>query len=99
MPVIRNEKDFALASKFNLWRRIWRTIFGFTVLGIGIVMIVTPGPAVVVIPIGLAILATEYVWARRALKRLKQGGSKLGLWLLPRRKTARDTTPESHNDR
>jgi tellurite resistance protein TerC len=30
-------------------------------------MIVLPGPAVVVIPIGLAILATEFIWAKRIL--------------------------------
>ena len=34
-------------------------------------MIVLPGPAVVVIPAGLAILATEFLWARRALRRCK----------------------------
>jgi tellurite resistance protein TerC len=41
------------------------------VLLIGIAMIVLPGPAILVIPLGLAILATEFVWARRLLKRLK----------------------------
>jgi hypothetical protein len=38
---------------------------GFTVLAIGLVMIVIPGPAMVVIPIGLAILAIEFAWARK----------------------------------
>ena len=38
---------------------------------VGVVMIVTPGPAVVVIPAGLAILATEFVWARRLLHRVR----------------------------
>ena len=33
---------------------------------LGIAMIALPGPAVVVIPAGLAILATEFLWARRA---------------------------------
>lgn len=37
---------------------------GGTVLLIGIAMIVTPGPAILVIPIGLGILATEFAWAR-----------------------------------
>ena len=41
---------------------------GATVVLVGIAMMVTPGPAVVVIPLGLAILATEFVWARRLLK-------------------------------
>ena len=38
---------------------------------LGIAMIALPGPAVVVIPAGLAILATEFLWARRALRRCK----------------------------
>ena len=52
-------------------RRIVILVTGTTVLVVGIAMIVLPGPAVVVIPIGLAILATEFVWARRLLKHFK----------------------------
>ena len=54
-------------------RRLLVFILGVSVLVVGIVMIVAPGPAVVVIPLGLAILATEFVWAQRVLHRLKQG--------------------------
>ena len=53
---------------------MWRTaifVLGMTVVLVGVVMIVTPGPAFLVIPLGLAILATEFVWARRVLERLK----------------------------
>lgn len=56
------------------WRPVWKGIIlvaGFTVLLAGIVMIVTPGPAIVVIPLGLAILATEFVWAKHLLKYAK----------------------------
>jgi uncharacterized protein (TIGR02611 family) len=42
-------------------------IVGGTVLLIGIAMIVLPGPAFIVIPAGLAILATEFEWAQRWL--------------------------------
>ncbi len=52
-------------------RRVLVIIGGFTVLLIGIAMIVLPGPGVVVIILGLAILGTELVWARRILKKLK----------------------------
>ena len=55
-------------------RRIKRMVIavvGFTVLLIGIAMIVLPGPAILVIPLGLAILATEFLWARRLLKKFK----------------------------
>jgi len=52
-------------------RRVIVAVIGFTVLLIGVAMIILPGPAVVVIPLGLAILATEFVWARRILKKAK----------------------------
>lgn len=45
---------------------------GFTVLLIGIAMIVLPGPAVIVVPVGLAILATEFMWARTLLNTVKE---------------------------
>jgi len=53
-------------------RRIVVATIGGTVVLIGVAMIVLPGPAVVVIPLGLAILATEFVWARRWLRKLKR---------------------------
>jgi len=56
-------------------------VIGFTVLLTGIAMIVLPGPAIVVIPIGLAILATEYVWARRLLDRVKSSTSSVKGWV------------------
>jgi len=56
-------------------RRIVILITGITVLLVGIVMIVTPGPAIIVIPVGLAILATEFIWAKRLLQRFKDQAS------------------------
>jgi hypothetical protein len=53
-------------------RRIVIATIGGTVVLIGVAMLVLPGPAVVVIPLGLAILATEFVWARRWLRKLKR---------------------------
>jgi hypothetical protein len=46
-------------------------VVGFTVLGIGVAMLVLPGPALLVIPIGLAVLGTEFVWAKRWLQRVR----------------------------
>lgn len=46
-------------------------VIGFTVLAVGLAMIVLPGPAFIVIPLGLGILATEFVWARKLLKKVK----------------------------
>ncbi|MFN0052729.1 MAG: PGPGW domain-containing protein [Planctomycetales bacterium] len=56
----------------RLVRRVLVFILGMSVLLVGVVMIVTPGPAFIVIPLGLAILATEFIWAKRTLDRLKE---------------------------
>lgn len=53
-------------------RRIVVGLVGLTVLLIGVVMIVTPGPALIVIPVGLAILSIEFAWARVWLKHLRE---------------------------
>ena len=53
-------------------RRIAVAVIGGTVTLIGIALIVLPGPAFIVIPIGLAILATEFLWARRWLRKARQ---------------------------
>lgn len=60
-----------LQSLIKLVRRTAIFVLGMTVVLVGVVMMVTPGPAFLVIPLGLAILATEFVWARRVLERLK----------------------------
>jgi len=56
----------------RLARKIVVAIVGGTVVLLGIVLFLTPGPATLVIPLGLAILATEFVWARRVLKRFRE---------------------------
>jgi uncharacterized protein (TIGR02611 family) len=52
-------------------RKLIIAVIGGTVVLIGIALIVLPGPAFIVIPIGLAILATEFAWAQNALARAK----------------------------
>ncbi|MGQ9858088.1 MAG: PGPGW domain-containing protein [Thermodesulfobacteriota bacterium] len=47
-------------------------VVGGTVVLIGLAMVVLPGPATLVIPAGIAILATEFVWARRLLDRTRE---------------------------
>ncbi len=64
----------------NLWstenikivRRVIVSVIGATILLIGVALLVLPGPGFIVIPVGLAILATEYAWARRWLKKVRQ---------------------------
>ena len=58
-------------------RRIIVLVIGLTVLALGAALIVLPGPAFVVIPVGLAILATEFEWARRWLHQIKAGARTL----------------------
>jgi tellurite resistance protein TerC len=57
-------------------KRLVILVVGMTVLLIGIAMIVLPGPGLVVIPIGLAILATEFAWARRWLRAMRDSAEK-----------------------
>lgn len=56
-------------------RRVKRyavTIAGFGVLILGAALLVLPGPGLLLIVVGLAILATEYVWAHRLMVRAKK---------------------------
>ncbi len=52
-------------------KRLIVAVVGFTLLLVGIALLVLPGPAFIVIPLALAILATEFVWARNLLKKVK----------------------------
>ena len=53
-------------------KRLIKVVIGFTVLVFGCVMLVTPGPGVVIIVFGLAILGTEFVWAKKLMKRFEK---------------------------
>lgn len=64
-------KDTARIT-YEVARRIAILVVGSTVLAVGIVMIVAPGPAIVVIPIGLAILGVEFAWAKMWLRKLRE---------------------------
>lgn len=59
-------------SKFRFAKRIVVAVVGGTVTLIGIALLVLPGPAFIVIPIGLSILATEFVWAQGFLKKARE---------------------------
>jgi len=53
-------------------RQVVIAVVGSAVVLVGLAMVLLPGPAIVIVPAGLAILATEFVWARRLLKRVKR---------------------------
>jgi len=59
-------------------RRAIIAIVGLTLVVLGAVMILTPGPGWLVIFVGLSVLAVEFVWARRLLKRFTEKGAEIG---------------------
>jgi tellurite resistance protein TerC len=69
--------DESGSMTYKLAKRIAIGLVGGTVLAVGIAMIVLPGPAFIVIPVGLGILGVEFAWARRWLAKVKEGGTQL----------------------
>jgi uncharacterized protein (TIGR02611 family) len=59
-------------KSYKVVRKVIVAVLGVSVLLSGAAMILLPGPAIVVIPAGLAILATEFAWARSVLRKLKE---------------------------
>jgi hypothetical protein len=53
-------------------KRIARVTGGWALLAVGAALLVLPGPGLLVIAAGLALLATEYTWAARLLNNVKQ---------------------------
>lgn len=58
-------------------RRAFRIVSGFTLLLVGAIMIITPGPGWLTIFLGLSLLAAEFVWARRLMNRIKKEGGRI----------------------
>ena len=58
-------------------KKVVIAVIGGTVTLIGVSLIFLPGPAFIVIPIGLSILATEFLWARRWLQKIRQMATRL----------------------
>ena len=56
----------------RMLRRIVVGVIGGTIVLIGIALLVLPGPAFIVIPLGLLILGSEFAWARGLLRRARQ---------------------------
>jgi uncharacterized protein (TIGR02611 family) len=83
----RNERPIDSRSWMKWFSKIWNienikvvrrvivSVIGLTVLLIGVALLVLPGPAFMVIPLGLAILACEYAWARRWLRKVRRMAS------------------------
>ena len=52
-------------------RKVIIAVIGGTIVLIGLALTILPGPAFIVLPLGLALLATEFAWARRVIRRGK----------------------------
>ena len=63
-----------LFGTYKVAKRIAIGVVGGTVLIMGVVMMVTPGPGIAGILLGLGILGIEFAWARIWLKRIKAKG-------------------------
>ena len=66
--------DMVITTAVNHTKRVVKIAIGFVLLLAGLVMLVIPGPGLVTIVMGLALLATEFLWARQLLARIKGKG-------------------------
>ena len=64
--MVQRVRNVARFIARNTWRATVSAA-GFGLLVVGAIMMVTPGPGLLVIIAGLAVLATQYAWAERAL--------------------------------
>ncbi|MBX7160497.1 MAG: PGPGW domain-containing protein [Acidimicrobiia bacterium] len=62
-PFLRNAKLVAV------------TVAGALLVLVGLVLMVLPGPGIPLLIAGLAVLATEYAWARRPLERMRRAAA------------------------
>jgi uncharacterized protein (TIGR02611 family) len=76
-PDQRPQEQGLLSSGLKQARRLIVLVVGGTVLLAGICMLILPGPGLIVIPLGLAILAIEFAWARRLLNKFKEKGKEV----------------------
>ncbi len=82
----RKKEHFAITT-LKQAKRVAMIVIGFTIVLLGVVMIALPGPGVVIIGLGLTMLGTEFVWARRLMKRFKQGANNVKNSILNNSKT------------
>jgi tellurite resistance protein TerC len=80
-----------LFGTYKLAKRIVIGIVGGTVLLIGVAMVVLPGPAFVVIPVGLGILGIEFAWARLWLRKVKAKAQNVARMVINRNGTRPDS--------
>jgi hypothetical protein len=63
-------------SQYRLARQIVLGTVGGAITLLGVVLLILPGPAIILLPLGLAILGAEFAWARRMLRRVRDSVSR-----------------------
>ena len=71
----KRKKHGPLITTVKQAKRLITVVMGFTVVLVGIIMLVTPGPGIVAILLGLAMLGTEFVWAKKLMNRFNHHAS------------------------
>jgi tellurite resistance protein TerC len=66
------KKKHPIIKTIEQAKKLIKIVIGFTVLVFGCIMLITPGPGIVTIILGLAILGTEFVWAKKLMKRFEK---------------------------
>lgn len=79
-------------------RRLVILVIGSSIVILGLALLFLPGPAFIVIPAGLAVLATEFVWAKRLLRKARKSGSDFGKMILGGGDASSDESPEEKED-
>jgi uncharacterized protein (TIGR02611 family) len=72
----RKVLDFVGLKNWPIARKIVVGVIGGTIVLFGIALLFLPGPGLVVIPIGLVVLASEFAWARYLLRHGKRAVKK-----------------------
>ena len=73
---MRKKENFTIKT-FKQAKRVVTVVVGFTVILFGVAMLFLPGPGLATMIAGLAMLATEFVWAKRLLKRFGDGANNI----------------------
>ncbi len=75
---IRLETNKVWPETIRQARRLIVLVVGLTLLLCGVVMLITPGPGSLLLLAGLSVLALEFVWARRLLRKIKVKSNQVG---------------------
>jgi uncharacterized protein (TIGR02611 family) len=77
MISISREKKAPVITTLQQAKRVIKVVIGFTILLLGGVLLLLPGPGIITIILGLAILGTEFVWAKKLMKQFKNSATNI----------------------